>query len=286
MGDRTAKVTQWLSRLFGEQPVPHYELSARTADLLHQLADSSESRCRDVSLLTADLRLKAAEYSADGSYLQEVLLQGAGLSSSSLSSRAGDCLAALEGSAMALGTKDTSLASLVPAVNDLTAQLQRTERRNTELDQQLAVLRRKHTDALVLHKSLQEDLSKTKDLQEVEKVRAEIKLQNLDFIRAKSADLSFRIETMEDQLSSSGMEESLSHQAILDLSEKLSQLRQETVPLRKKLESYLDLTPNPSLAQVKIEEAKRELAAIDKELTMKVDVMDMALPEQRGRRLR
>lgn len=41
------------------------------------------------------------------------------------------------------------------------------------------------------------------------------------------------------------------------------------------MESYLDLMPNPSLAQVKIEEAKRELDSIEAELTRRVDMMEL-----------
>ncbi|MGH0149241.1 UNVERIFIED_CONTAM: hypothetical protein FKN15_030245 [Acipenser sinensis] len=111
-----------------------------------------------------------------GSYLQELLLEGVGLSTSSLSKTASSYLNALEGSAMALNTKDTSLAR---------------------------------------------DLSKTKENQAVEKARAENRLQNMDFFKAKSEDLKFRIKA----------------------AEKLAKLKQETIPMKKKLESFLDLTP-------------------------------------------
>lgn len=285
MCEKTIKVTQWLSNIFGDQPIPHYEVNTRTTEILYQLAECSEARCRDVVLLTEDLKQKAAEYGTEGSYLQELLLEGVGLSSSSLSKTASSYLNALEGSAMALNTKDTSLASYVPAMNDLTADILATEKKNQEMDHELTVLRKKLTSALVLRKSLQEDLSKTEENQAVEKARAENRLQNMDFFKAKSEDLKFRIKAAENQLSASRMEPSLSHQALLDLSEKLAKLKQETIPMKKKLESFLDLTPNPSLAQVKIEEAKRELAAIDAELTMKVDMMEIAMPDQHARHM-
>ncbi|XP_033890035.3 HAUS augmin-like complex subunit 1 isoform X1 [Acipenser ruthenus] len=285
MCEKNIKVTQWLSNIFGDQPIPHYEVNTRTTEILYQLAECSEARCRDVVLLTEDLEQKAAEYGTEGSYLQELLLEGVGLSTSSLSKTASSYLNALEGSAMALNTKDTSLASYVAAMNDLTADILATEKKNQEMDHELTILRKKLTSALVLRKSLQEDLSKTEENQAVEKARAENRLQNMDFFKAKSEDLKFRIKAAENQLSASRMEPSLSHQALLDLSEKLAKLKQETIPMKKKLESFLDLTPNPSLAQVKIEEAKRELAAIDAELTMKVDMMEVAMPDQHARHM-
>lgn len=60
------QVNSWLSSVFGDQPVPHFEVNTRTVDLLHQLAQASEARCRDTCLLIEDLQQKASEYEADG----------------------------------------------------------------------------------------------------------------------------------------------------------------------------------------------------------------------------
>lgn len=60
------QVNSWLSSVFGDQPVPHFEVTSRTVELLHQLAQLSEARCRDTALLVEDLRQKASEYEADG----------------------------------------------------------------------------------------------------------------------------------------------------------------------------------------------------------------------------
>lgn len=60
------QVNSWLSAVFGDQPVPQFEVNTRTVDLLHQLAQSSEARCSETALLTEDLRQKAAEYEAEG----------------------------------------------------------------------------------------------------------------------------------------------------------------------------------------------------------------------------
>ncbi|XP_039606548.1 HAUS augmin-like complex subunit 1 isoform X2 [Polypterus senegalus] len=282
MSEKTIKVSKWLSSLFGNKPVPVYEVNTRTTDILYELAECSESRCEDISLLIEDLKQKSTEYNVEGSYNHELLLEAVGLSSNILSKTALSCLNALEGTTVALSAKDTSLCSLMAAMDDLTNEVCATERKNQELDQQLTLLKKQMTAALVLHRSLQEDLGKTEDAQAVEMAKAENRLQNMDFLKAKSTDLIHRIRSCE-KLNTSGMDNSLSHQALLNLSEKLTTLKQENTSLKKKLDSYMDLTPNPSLAQVKIEEAKRELASIDADLTVKVDMMEMFLPEQHKR---
>lgn len=46
--------------------MPHFEVNTRTVDILYQLAQSSEARCSDTSLLIEDLKQKTSEYQAEG----------------------------------------------------------------------------------------------------------------------------------------------------------------------------------------------------------------------------
>ncbi|KAI1905277.1 hypothetical protein AGOR_G00014450 [Albula goreensis] len=265
MSEKIAKVSQWLAKIFGDQTPPEYEVNTRTVDILYQLAENSEVRCKEVSLLIEDQKQKAVEYQSDGNHRQEVILQGVGLSSGSLRKPASDYMTALEAIAVVLKVKDTSLASFVPAINNQTNELLEAEKRDRQMERELTVLRKKLGSTLVLRRTLQEDIKK---------------------VLANQEDLLYRTKMAEEQLASRKMEDTLTHQAILDVSEKISKLKQEILPLKKKLESYKDLMPSPSLAIVKIEEAKRELAAIDAELEMKVDIMNMAIPKQHGRSLK
>ncbi|KAG9353672.1 hypothetical protein JZ751_011794 [Albula glossodonta] len=240
MSEKIAKVSQWLAKIFGDQTPPEYEVNTRTVDILYHLAENSEVRCKEVSLLIEDQKQKAEEYQSDGNHRQEVILQGVGLSSGSLRKPASDYMTALEAIAVVLKVKDTSLASFVPAINNQTNELLEAEKRDRQMERELTVLRKKLGSTLVLRRTLQEDIKKVLANQEVEKAQAEERLLNMDFVKAKSKDLLYRTKMAE----------------------------------------------SPSLAIVKIEEAKRELAAIDAELEMKVDIMNMAIPKQHGRSLK
>ncbi|XP_030625926.1 HAUS augmin-like complex subunit 1 [Chanos chanos] len=286
MCEKTKKVNRWLGSVFGDQPVPEFEVNTRTVDLLCQLVESSELRCKEVSLLVEDRKQKAAEYHSDGAHLQEILLQGVGLSPGSMSKHTSDLLSVLEGVTMALRVKDTALGSYIPAINKLTNELAEAEKTDRRLERDISALRKKMAATLVLRKTLQEDLQKTIQAQEVEAAKAEERLLNMDFVKNKSRDLSYRNKVAEDQLASRQMDSTVTHQAILELSEKIATLKQELLPLTKKLEPYSDLSPSPSLAQVKIEEAKRELAAVDAALEQKVDIMNSSLPKQKSRVLK
>ncbi|KAM6364400.1 LOW QUALITY PROTEIN: HAUS augmin-like complex subunit 1 [Pluvialis apricaria] len=126
-------------------------------------------------------------------------------------------------------------------------------------------------------KKVPRDLKKTEELLEVEKAKADSS-QNLKFLKEKSKDLKIRIKAAEEQLAATGLDRSLTHESLVSLSEELDRLQEEIVPLKKKLESYLDLTPNPSFAQVKTEEVK-ELKALEAEFSKQIGMLTLEMPE-------
>ncbi|XP_062984778.1 HAUS augmin-like complex subunit 1 [Elgaria multicarinata webbii] len=283
MEEKFHKVALWLKKTYGDELIPPHETDTRTVDILYELAECNESRDGDVSLLIDDMKQKAAEYESDGSYLQDLLTESLNLSFSSLSKVSTSFLNNLVDTALALETKDTSLASFIPAINDLTSDLYAVESKNKDMELELKNLRKKLTLALVLEKHLKDDLMKTEELLVMEKAKADSRTQNMKFLKDKSEDMKFRVKAAEEQLSASGMDASLTHESLVNLSEKLVELKKQAAPLKKKLESYLDLTPSPSLARVKIEEAKRELEALEAEFSEKVDMtaLSITLPTKR-----
>nr|XP_056703801.1 HAUS augmin-like complex subunit 1 [Euleptes europaea] len=235
-------------------------------------------------LLIDDMKQKTVEYESDGNYLQGLLMESLNLSFTGLSNASTSYLNTLVDTAIALETKDTSLASFIPAINDLSSDVYAAESRNKDLEHELTTLRKKLTSALVLEKRLQDDLKKTEELLAVEKAKADSRTQNLKFLKDKSEDFKFRITAAEEQLTASGMDASLTHESLVSLSEKLAELKKQAAPLKKKLDSYLDLTPSPSLARVKIEEAKRELDALEAEFSTMVDMSALSAPLSGKRR--
>lgn len=279
--EKLRQVTLWLKEVFENQPIPHYEVNPQTVDILYNLKEYSETRERDLAFLVEDTEQKAAEYEAQAKYLEDLLTKGLGLSLSSLSSEGATYLNTLVNSAITLGTKDTSLASFFCAINDMSSELYATESKNKELELELASMNKKLTAALAMEKRLEEDLRKTRDYLEVERVKAESRSQNLKFLRDKSEDFKIRIKAAEEKLAANGLDYSLMHQSLVSMSEKLEEMQKEVVPVKRELDSYLDLTPNPSLVQVKVEEARRELNDLEAELSKEILMLTLEMPESR-----
>uniref|UniRef100_A0A4X1URQ6 HAUS augmin like complex subunit 1 n=1 Tax=Sus scrofa TaxID=9823 RepID=A0A4X1URQ6_PIG len=253
------KVAAWLKKIFGDHSIPQYEVNPRTTEILHHLAECNRVRDRDVCLVIEDLKQKAREYESEAKHLQDLLMESVNFSPANLSSAGSKYLNALVDSAVALETKDTSLASFIPAVNDLTSDLFRTKSKNEEIQLELGKLEKNLTAALVLEKCLREDLKKAELHLSMERAKVDNRLQNMDFLKAKAEEFRSGIRAAEKQLSARGMDASLSHQSLVALSEKLAELKQQTMPLKKKLESYLDLMPD----------------TIEAELTKKVNMMEL-----------
>lgn len=283
MDEKSTKIILWLKKIFGDKLLPPYEVNTRTVELLYQLAEWNEARDKDLTLVLEDQKLKTAEIKAEAGYLQELLTDSLGPSYTNLSRMGNTYLNQLVDSCLALEIKDSSLASYIPAVNELSTDLVATEARNQELELELTNLRKKLTNAVVLEKTLEQDLRKAEEQCNMEKGKVEVRAQYLKILKDKSEEYKYKIQAAKDQLSSAGMEDSLTHRSLVSLSETLTELKEQSTATKEKLKSYLDLAPNPSLVKVKIEEAKRELKATEDELNTKVDMMEFVLPEQKRR---
>lgn len=283
MDEKSTKIILWLKKIFGDKLLPPYEVNTRTVDLLYQLAEWNEARDKDLTLVLEDQKLKTAEIKAEAGYLQELLTDSLGPSYTNLSRMGNTYLNQLVDSCLALEIKDSSLASYIPAVNELSTDLVATEARNQELELELTNLRKKLTNAVVLEKTLEQDLRKAEEQCNMEKGKVEVRAQYLKILKDKSEEYKYKIQAAKDQLSSAGMEDSLTHRSLVSLSETLTELKEQSTATKEKLKSYLDLAPNPSLVKVKIEEAKRELKSTEDELNTKVDMMEFVLPEQKRR---
>ncbi|OPJ86953.1 HAUS augmin-like complex subunit 1 isoform X2 [Patagioenas fasciata] len=223
------------------------------------------------------MKQMAAEYEAKANYLASILRESLNLSPSSLSSEAASDLNILVDSAMTLDTKDTSLASFFAAINDMTLELYTTESKNREMEQELTQMKKRITNALLMEKQLNEDVKKPGEILELEKGREDSQRQKLEFITKKSKEFKILIQEAQDHLIATGLDHSLTHKALIDLSEEVERMKKEIRPFKRELEAYGDLVPNPSLAQVKIEEVKRELEVLDIEFTKYIEGLELEM---------
>ncbi|NXE41754.1 HAUS1 protein, partial [Ptilorrhoa leucosticta] len=213
------QVTLWLKNIYGDKPVPKYEVNERTVDILHEVMECNEETDKDVSLLIEDMKDRATKYEEEAKYWQDVLGESLGLSVGRLSQEAITALNDLVESAMAVEVADTSLTSFYCAINHMTSELFKTESKNQEMQLKLKTLREKIASALMMEKQLEEDIKKIEKSQEAENAKAESQSKNLKFLEDKSEDLKIRIRDAQEKLIAAGLDRSLTHEALVKSSE-------------------------------------------------------------------
>uniref|UniRef100_A0A8C5NMQ1 HAUS1 protein n=1 Tax=Junco hyemalis TaxID=40217 RepID=A0A8C5NMQ1_JUNHY len=257
--EKLTRVTSWLKKLYGSAPIPEYEVNERTVDFLHEIMESNEEAEKDVMLLIEDMKDRTRKYEAEAHYWQNILGESLGYLEGEMSKEANDDLTELVQSAIELNVEDTSLTSFYSAINDMTLELYKTKSKNKEMEEKLRTLKKKLTSALMLEKQLEKDIENLKKSQGIQEAKEETQSKNLKFLEDKCKDLKIRICDAQAELVSRGLDRSLTHEALVQSSEELAALRKEIEPLKMELASYLDLPLSIPLAQVKVEEARKEL---------------------------
>ncbi|NXA12783.1 HAUS1 protein, partial [Sapayoa aenigma] len=213
------QVMLWLKRIYGDQPIPEYEVNEKTVDILYDLMECNEATDRDVSLLIEEMKHQETKYKEQAQEIEELLREGLGLSLSSLSDEATKCLNEVVESAMALETGDTSLTSFFCAINNRSWELFEKESENREMEHKWNIGNKKLLSALALEKQLQEDIKKVEERQRAEKAKIESRAENLNFLRRKSLELKIRIRNAEEELIARGLDKTLTHEALVKFSE-------------------------------------------------------------------
>ncbi|XP_054253212.1 HAUS augmin-like complex subunit 1 [Indicator indicator] len=271
--EKFKRVTSWLKELYEDEPFPLHEINGETIDALYQLSEYNEAVEKNFALLIEDMKQSATEYEEKAKDLQSILRGRLAISLSNLSSEGLRNIDVLVNSAMTLDTKDTSLNSFFSAINDMTSELYETELKNREMELELSNMKKKLAAAVVWENQLEEDVKKSKEQMELDKLSVDRRRNNFDFLEKKTLDMNVRIMVAENKLAATGLDQSLTHEALMSLSEKVAEDQKELANLKSELEVYQDLSPSLSVAQVKVEEIKRELKALEEELTEEVNTM-------------
>ncbi|XP_013389907.1 HAUS augmin-like complex subunit 1 isoform X2 [Lingula anatina] len=274
LNDKHRQVRVWLEKLYAGDPIPQYEISQRPVEILYELMLKNEQNDRCAQLLIEDDRQKAEEYNLEAVRLAGIL-QEIGLTTSSLSKSGLVSLRTLTSVAQLLEIKDACDTSFLLGISEISqAQMKISEARNAEQKQTGQLISQTNS---ALHKTaaLKKTIHNLKEQAKYQGPDLEKKAKQAGFLQSKAREYKGHIQKYQTTLSQSGMEPHLYHQALGKKAEELQQLKAKLGPLRLKLDGYHRLPPNISMAKVKIEEVKRDLAVLEAELAKRIDSMHM-----------
>lgn len=272
--DRHREVDAWLQKVFSGQSVPAYEVNEYTLELLNQLKQSCEGQEKFNELIVQDLQLKADEYRVEAERLGR-LLERFGLPLSCLSQSGTLSLKTLVDVSLTLGVQHASDTDLLLALGSLAEdnyQVKETRRSQKRVRNQLLEKTRLQ---------LQQNASLSRALESIEQSERQLepemtkKAAQSDFLQKKTRDYRSTIRQLTKELSSVGLESSISHDTLVKKSDNLKELKTRLQTIRNKLDSYHALPPDLTLARVKVEEARHQLAEIEAEFDRHLDLIHM-----------
>lgn len=258
--------------LFGDKNVPSYELNQHTINILYELMTRNMRKEKDTQLLMEDLRQKILEYDAESRRLENIL-QCLSLTSSSLSQSGLMSLRTLVNVAISLNIKDASEVSYLLALKHLEDEIRNTEEARRIQQNILVSLLQKTKMAVFKHSALKtalDDLEK-KNLSERQEIEAHAR--DTQFIRTKCKEYKSQLHNLEVHLEKSGADPSVYHGSLVRKAEEVERIKQEIVPMKQKIESYHGLPPDAIQAHMRLDEIKEKVAALEEELSSKIDVM-------------
>jgi len=272
MNEQHREIQVWLEKLYGGQDVPSYEVTPRSLELLAELKGQNEQMERQGSIILEDLQQKTEEYHVEADRITGILKQ-LGLGPEALSQSGSISLQTITRLATLLELKDTSDTSLLlgwTALSERKLRLSESQRSEERLTQNLL---EKTKTALMKSNELHKVLEGLEQ-QAIKQAPAQAdKVKNSRFLEKKAEHYRNQVRKLQVELNQTGMDRSLFHRKLVKRADELEQLKKKLQPMRAKLDSYQDLPPDVSLAKVKVEEAKAELAVIEAELTKHMDLM-------------
>ncbi|CAH1253032.1 HAUS1 [Branchiostoma lanceolatum] len=272
--DKHRKVRHWLDQMFEGETVPPYEVNETTITVLYDLACKNEVVDKDTRLLLEDLGQKADEYNAEGRRLTRTL-RSVGLTPESLTKTGNTALGTLVSTAQTLELKNTSTTSYLLAMKDLSQAALDVEDSRREEQHLSKELLRKTTTAMAHLNAIQRDEETLDQREKMNGPDLEKKAQTAVFLQSKATEYRNSLRQLRGQLEDSGVDATLYHHKLVNQAEELDKKREKIAELRAQLDSYHSLPPDVSLARVKIEEAKRELARLEDEVNRKLEMMTL-----------
>ncbi|XP_063591271.1 uncharacterized protein LOC134768381 isoform X1 [Penaeus indicus] len=254
------EVLQWLHEVYGEEQIPVYEKNERSINILHNLMKASKRSEDNAKVLAADYTKKAAEYSAEAMQKRN-WLDALKFKPNDLSEESQKSLAALANTAQVLDVQTPTSTNIVLALNQLEMdhmkvvnELEQEKGRKACLLEMSQQLSRKLEEI----KRISQQAEATWMLQQ-EELSRDAKRQQ--FSREKSNNYAADITHYEAKLRQVGLSKEITHSHLCAKWADLQALEKQVKELEQQLQNYT-LPPDMALAEVKVQEARLELASI------------------------
>ncbi|BBN13993.1 HAUS augmin-like complex subunit 1 [Marchantia polymorpha subsp. ruderalis] len=262
-----AEVKTWLKTVFEAvgREVPDFEYTPRTVAHLHNICTLSQKRTQAATIVATDLRQKAAEFRAEAARVREIL-ECAGLSQENLSQSGVASAHTLATVAQLLDINNMETSSFLLAMAELSLKKADVEEKRSRAQKESKMLLDNTRKAIARLTYLKRTLSQ---LEEEAAVREGPMMQwqtNLKMMASKERQYLQQLANYKAVLARLGYTPEISHGVLMQMVELRKDLERKTKPILDTLRSYQDLPPDKALAELAIEDKRREYEAAEKYL--------------------
>ncbi|XP_020625872.1 HAUS augmin-like complex subunit 1 [Orbicella faveolata] len=273
-GGKHNQVFSWLQLVYGEDPIPQFEINTFTLSVLEQLARRNLEQNKHAEIITKDYIQKTAEYSAEVERLSRITEQ-VGLPVSSMSQSGRMSLKTLTSLAQLLGTKNCSTSSLLLGIAEQSQALFAAIDANTEEKRLLSRLLVRTKKAKTTASDLQRSLDGLQDQVALQTPQLKKNSQETEFVKLKCKEYAKLNKELEAYQSQVQLDSSIYHGSLVKKAEEVRLIKEKMKPIKSKLEGYHSLPPDISQARVKVEEAKMQLELLEKQLSISIDTLHL-----------
>jgi len=260
-------VYAWLKAKFGDKPIPRFEITPHTLSTLYQLAQINVSRDADVDLMLQDATYYTQEYKQQGLRVQGILRElGVDLGQIDSRSSGHACSTSLVSLASTMQLKDTQNSSYFVGINEMRQEGDKLTHQQFTERQVLKDLLSKTTMVVQRIAELKQVLEQVEEQALIAQHTTSLRTAEISYLASKAEEYK---ETLENN-SKVEVDPRLTHEYLVGTAEGLSQLQTITNQVQTVLASYNDLPPDISLAKLKIEEARANLANLEERLSAKL----------------
>lgn len=264
---KISEVKAWLSSLFeaSGKGIPEFEYTDSAVAYLHTLARISQVRTQQAQIIASDLWEKAAEYRIQAARFREIS-DGMGLASENLSQSALASINVLGTVANLLNIKDTEMSSFLIGMADLLLRKTEVEEKRSKAEKEsntlLENLRKAITHLTHLKRTvaeLEEEASRREGIMQQRQ-------NNLMIMDSKERQYVVQHANFKTILNRVGYTPEISHGVLIQMVENRKVLERKIKPVLHVLRTYQDLPPDKALAELAIEDKRRECDAAEKYL--------------------
>ena len=175
-----------------------------------------------------------------------------------------------------LNTKDARVTTLKMGVASLVSEKVEIEGELEEEEEKVEGGSREMKQRLILLSKLSSILSQFEEGSHGEGEGGQMALlQTISYLNNKKKEYENSILSLTAEIEKSGYRPHLSHSSLVQMKEDEERLRKEMEPKEKEVRGYGELPPDVSLATLKVEETRRVLASLEKEIQEKLERMSL-----------